>query len=295
MKDSGAANPFAMAKQTLKFLKLSFKEHHQVIYLDYPVIPKPRYGHGKVPHEDLYALMNENRSCYMKLIETFVPYSDSLSNIPLVSKDSDTDPFWDNSYIGGLNAAALYCFPALRDSRLYLEIGSGNSTKFVRKSIVDNNLSTRIVSIDPHPRAEIDAICDRVIRQPLEETDLSIFDDLGDGDILMFDGSHRCFQNSDVSVFFLEILPRLHRGVLVYIDDIYLPYDYPPEWSDRFYSEQYLLAVLLMADHGSRYKVVLPHVFIEEDEELSAAMNSLWTSVGVQRGSGNGLWLEIVN
>jgi len=61
----------------------------------------------------------------------------------------------------------------------------------------------------------------------------------------MVDNSHRCFQNSDVTVVFLDVLPRLRSGVIIYIDDVYLPYDYPPEWSMRYYSEQYLLAVVV--------------------------------------------------
>lgn len=39
-------------------------------------------------------------------------------------------------------------------------------------------------------------------RVPLEECDISVFDEMEAGDILFFDGSHRVFQNSDVVVFF---------------------------------------------------------------------------------------------
>ncbi len=30
------------------------------------------------------------------------------------------------------------------------------------------------------------------------------------------------------------------------VHDIFLPDDYPPEWADRYYSEQYLLAAWLL-------------------------------------------------
>ena len=276
-----------------KFVRRRLVEQQQPVYLDYPVDPEPRYGHGKPPHTELLAIAEASRTPSLELIASFDEFAENLAAIPVEESADDTEPFWNNTYLGGLNAAALYCLPALRSSRLYLEIGSGNSTKFVRRSITDNRLQTRITSIDPHPRAEIDRLCDRVIRKPLEAVDPGIFEELVDGDVLMLDGSHRCFQNSDVSVFFLEIMPRLPRGVLVYIDDIYLPYDYPPEWADRFYSEQYLLAAMLMADGGRRYRVVLPHVFVERDQELRAAMDSFWRRVGLDRGSGNGIWIEI--
>ena len=93
----------------------------------------------------------------------------------------------------------------------------------------------------------MDAVCDTVIRQPLETLDTAgIIENLQAGDILFVDGSHRCFTNSDVTVVFLEILPRLQPGVLVHFHDILLPYDYPPAWSRRYYSEQYLLACWLL-------------------------------------------------
>jgi hypothetical protein len=77
--------------------------------------------------------------------------------------------------------------------------------------------------LDPEPRAQIDALCDTSIRRRLEDCDLSMFDQLEAGDILFFDGSHRVFTNSDVTVFFLELMPRLKPGVIVHIHDIFLP------------------------------------------------------------------------
>ena len=65
---------------------------------------------------------------------------------------------------------------------------------------------------------------------------------LSAGDMVFIDNSHRAFQNSDVTVFFTEVLPALPAGVAYGIHDIFLPDDYPAGWSDRFYNEQYLLA-----------------------------------------------------
>jgi hypothetical protein len=97
--------------------------------------------------------------------------------------------------------------------------------------------------------AEIDRLCDSVIRRPLEELDLSIFDDLEPGDFLFIDSSHRTFSNSDVTVVFMDVLPRLRTGVIVHFHDIFWPYDYLPEWANQYYSEQYLLhSYLLGAD-----------------------------------------------
>jgi hypothetical protein len=93
--------------------------------------------------------------------------------------------------------------------------------------------------------------------------------------VLFFDGSHHAFMSSDVVVFFLEILPRLRPGVLVHVHDIFLPYDYPDEWADRYYSEQYLLALALLSP-GSRLEIVFPSAFIHRDPVLSEAVRLHW-------------------
>lgn len=273
------------------------------VFLDYPIDARPRYGYGLPPHPELYALIDSNRAAYAEALHSFERYAPQLSRIREVEDEASTEPYWRNEFIPGLDALTLYCFAAINDPALYVEIGSGNSTKFVRRSIRDNHLRTKIVSIDPCPRAEIDSICDEAIRQPLEKVDLAIFDRLAAGDILVFDGSHLVFQNSDATVFFLEIMPRLSPGVLVYIDDIFLPFDYPPSWRERFYSEQYMLAALLLGDQLNRYRVVFPNVFIDSDEELSKLASALWAKVGTSGqavvspgaygASGTGMWLKI--
>ena len=123
---------------------------------------------------------------------------------------------------------AIYSFLRSRRPATYLEIGSGNSTKFAARARQDGRLDTKIVSIDPSPRAEVDALCDEVIRSPFELADLSVLDRLVPGDIVFFDGSHRVFMNSDVAAFFLDAVPRLPAGVLIGVHDIYLPDDYEP-------------------------------------------------------------------
>jgi hypothetical protein len=208
-------------------------------------------------------------------------------------------PCWMNDWLDGLDTFALYGFVATRNPALYVEVGSGYSTKVVRRAIKDRNLRTKITSIDPNPRTEIDKLCDSVVRQPLEKCDLKVFDSLTASDILFMDGSHRCFMNSDVTVLFLEILPRLKPGVLVHLHDIFLPLDYPPYWEyqyypHRYWSEQYLLAASLLAGH-SGYEVVLPNHYISITERLAAGLDGFWSDArlaGVPHG-GSSFWIQI--
>ncbi len=176
----------------------------------------------------------------------------------------------------------------------YIEIGSGNSTKVAFKAKIEQNLSTEIISIDPMPRAEIDDLADRVIRLPFENVDFNILNELNENDILFIDNSHRILPNSDSMVFYLEILPKLKRGVIVQIHDIYLPYDYPQFMCDRFYSEQYGLAIYLLAN-AEKYNPLLPNYFIFEDKELSDLISPIWNHDNLQgvEKHGGSFWIRI--
>jgi hypothetical protein len=265
------------------------------IFLDYPFVPAPRYGYGKPPHEKLYQIFSADRARFIAALSAFRVLDSYLLQIPLTNTRDSGEPCWINKWFDGLDTLALYGFVALKKPVLYLEIGSGYSTKVVRRAVQDHKLATKITSIDPSPRTEVDALCDTVIRQPLEDVDLKQFDALSSGDILFLDGSHRCFMNSDVSVFFLDILPNLRPGVLVHIHDIDLPYDYMPERAEWYYSEQYLLAASLLAGHKN-FRVVLPNAFVSSEQDCMQPLESLWSDpklVSVPR-KGISFWLETV-
>jgi len=261
-----------------------------LLLVDYPVRPKPRYGYGKPPHPELAALLDGHRDAYAELLEQMSMRDASLAAIADTAEPASGEPQWRDRFTGGLDGIALYCFVAMREPTYFFEIGSGNSTKFVARAVRDGNLGTQIVSVDPHPRAEVDRLCNRTLRSPLEEIDLSLFDELRAGDVLYVDNSHRALQNSDVTVFFLEVLPRLAPGVLVGIDDICLPWDYPPEWRFRYYSEQYLLACYLLAG-GHRIQPVLPCAYVSADPKL---LELLTRSKSLARidPRGDAFWLE---
>jgi len=63
---------------------------------------------------------------------------------------------------------------------------------------------------------------------------------------------------------------------------------------DRFYSEQYGLAMYLLANH-KKYEPFLPNYFIYEDKELSKQIEPIWNHPnleGVER-HGCSFWLRI--
>ena len=267
-----------------------------VALLDYPIILKQRWN-SEFPHQKLYDIINEKRELYKLNLQMFLQLKNYLTNIPIRQKvdNESSEPCWINGWMPALDCVALYSFIVTHRPKIFMEVGSGNSTKFARKAIVDHNLDTKIVSIDPHPRTDINDICDEIIRNPVEEIDLQVFDRLNCNDILYIDNSHRIFMNSDATTIFLDVLPRLKAGVLVEIHDVTLPYDYPLEWIDRYYSEQYLLAAYLLAK-GEMFEIILPNAFISQDNVLKDILNPLWEKEEMKNVETHGcsFWIRII-
>ena len=279
----------------LKSVYRFFSSKFQTVFLDYPGDLKPRYGYGKAAHPELMAIIDSNRSHYKHFLMDSLKFQHQISEIKSMAEENDVNqPTWNNGMLPGLDIIALYSMLAIKRPGKYIEIGSGNSTKVAHKSKRDNDLSTEIISIDPLPRAEIDQLADVIIRKPFENIDHNVILNLEPGDILFIDNSHRILPNSDAMVFFMEILPRLKKGVIVQIHDIYLPYDYPQFMCERAYSEQYGLAIYLLAN-PSKFSSILPNYFISKDSELNKILQPIWKSNNLQgvEQHGGSFWLEI--
>jgi hypothetical protein len=242
------------------------------IRLGYAFTPKDR---GKNPFLSRIIDTPDARATYASVLRSFEQFKPYFNHIAISGNKHEETPYWLNGWIPGLDALSLYGLAATRNPSIYIEVGSGNSTKFVRQSIRDHNLKTKVVSIDPQPRANIDRLCDTIHRVRCEDLDLAIFADLPSDAVLFVDNSHRAFQNSDVTVFFTEILPALPAGVIWGVHDIFLPYDYIPDWHKRYYNEQYLLASYLLGG-ARRDEILLANWFITHDHELSNIVHGIF-------------------
>jgi len=261
----------------------------QNVFLDYKVEQRPRYGHGAPPHQRLYDLISSEDEGYAERLVKMLDYAVDIRGLGGASGFR-----WDNGYLPGLDVIALYYMIASSKPRYYIEIGGGYSTLVADMARQKYSKSTRITSIDPAPRADVIQVADVVIQRTLETADLSIFDQLSDGDILFVDNSHRILPNSDSTVFFLEILPRLSPGVIIHIHDVYWPYDYPQFMCDRFYSEQYALGVALLSN-PAMYEILLPNYYISEDPHLSDIMAHIWNYPELEKVEkhGGSFWMKV--
>ena len=174
---------------------------------------------------------------------------------------------------------------------IVIEVGAGYSTLVASKAALRNG-NTRIWVIDPYPpeflKTEIPGL-ERLMIQPVQEVPLSVFESLGQNDILFIDSTHICKTGSDVNYIVLDVLPHLCSGVLVHFHDIYLPYEYPEIWVKKekiFYSEQYLLGAFLMFNEA--FEILLSNIYLgrEYHEQLQTAF-PFSPSVG-----GGSLWLR---
>lgn len=263
--------------------------------IDYP--PReagPRYGYGRPPHDRLLTILGGAEDRYARNLEAFACYGDDLADIP--EGPTSDGLAWRNIWLPPLDLVSIYGFLRERAPNNYVEVGSGMSTLCARRAIEDGRLATRITSIDPHPRAEVDVVCDRVVREPLETLDLALFDEVGEGDVVFMDGSHRALTNSDAVAFFLDVLPVLPDGVLVGVHDMLLPDDYPSEWNDFHWSEQYLMAAYLLAE-GDRARLELATYFAHVYSDVHHVLEPVWraTAVGDVPRVGVGLWLTTAN
>jgi hypothetical protein len=265
------------------------------VYLEHPPTadPSPRFGHGRPGQAAIEAWLATRRPEYAALLTRLAAHGPAVTALPVAADPCAPEPGLVQEWLPGGDILVLYGLVRDLAPPRYVEIGSGTSTKVVARARQDGGLATRITSIDPAPRAEVDAVCDDVIRQPLEAVDPALFEDLRAGDVLFMDGSHVAFMGSDVVAFVFDVLPRLAPGVLVGIHDMFWPDDYPAEWATYSFNEQYVIGALLLGP-PSWLEPVLPVRYALGDPELGALVAPVWDRPGLEAVErlGSTLWLR---
>jgi len=199
------------------------------------------------------------------LLEALEKYRDRTSRFAN-AREEGTFSF-SNDYFTSPDAEVAYTLIRLLHPKRIIEVGSGNSTHLFREAITDGELGTKLVSVDPSPRREIESVADEVIRRRLEDLSLSESQDvLQPNDILFIDSSHEIRSGNDVVTLFLNVLPRLNCGVVIHVHDIFLPFEYPREWIIRNtlnvnWNEQYLVQAMLQG--SDQFEVLWPGHFLQ--------------------------------
>ncbi len=227
-------------------------------------LPRP----GARPAYDAVAdLFASRRAHFAELLTQLAPLAGDLRAIGAAAPPA---PRWDQSWFPRLDAAIAYGLVRLSKPKRIIEVGSGHSTRFVARAVADGGLETRILAIDPAPRADLARLPVELRRETLQAAGAAPFRDLAAGDLLMIDSSHILMPGSDVDFLLGRVLPLLPDGVWVHFHDIFLPDDYPADWDWRGYNEQLGVLALLL---GGGWEVGFSsrYVVTRMAEELAAS------------------------
>jgi len=166
-----------------------------------------------------------------------------------------------NSMFGREDAIVLFGLLSLFRPRQIVEVGSGYSTAVMLDAAEATGSTWSITCIEPYPQ-RLNSLLrpgddPEIIVAPVQDVPMGRFTDLGAGDLLFIDSTHVAKAGSDVLHLLLEVLPRLHPGVLVHVHDIFWPFSYRPEWlaEGRDWTEAYLLRALLT--ENPRWEILL--------------------------------------
>lgn len=208
----------------------------------------------------------------LKKFKKFTKEYRLFKKLPLGTDDqTDLNYYFKNLAFDGVDGLVYYCMIRLLKSDKILEVGSGWSTKIAAKAALLNK-NTELICVEPYPQPILSKGfpgLTKVIKKNVEKTSLNTFLRLKEGDILFIDSSHTVKTGGDVNYLFLEVMPRLKKGVYIHIHDIFLPNEYPREWlikENRFWNEQYLLWAFLLFNNA--FEIIYSNSYMGEKYPL---------------------------
>lgn len=184
-----------------------------------------------------------------------------------------------------VDAMILYFMMRKMRPRRYIEIGSGLSTWYCSVAAEQNakeGKPLQIKCIDPFPTRKLcftQGI--EVLAKELQDVDFHVFAELQAGDVLFVDSTHVVKIDGDVPYLYLEVLPRLQKGVIIHVHDVHFPFNtpYPPEcyifggWKwPVFWTEAMILQAFLCNNDAFRILFSTPLLSFHSEEFLQAYM-----------------------
>ncbi len=227
--------------------------------------------------------MNDERQ--LELLSIFQSrFRDEYELFPRTSTGKASEFYLDNHAFVSVDAEILYCMIRhLRPRRIY-EIGAGMSTYLSAQAVLRNEQDgcppCDLVAIEPYPNPTLkDGFpgLSRLVPKEVQDVPLSEFQKLNENDILFIDSSHVLRIGNDVQYEYLELLPRLNRGVVIHVHDIFMPAEYPKEWvigKRRFWTEQYLLQAFLAFNSSFEVLWAGSYMHLKHPERLQVAFAS---------------------
>ncbi len=209
---------------------------------------------------------------------------------------------------GQIESQVLHCFIRSQCPARIIEIGSGFSTfcmlHAARLNEQEGKRSPVITSIEPYPSKALRRLTEvHHIKQPCQVVPFSVFEELQAGDLLFIDSTHSVKVGSDVIRIYLDLIPRLKRGVFIHAHDIYLPYLYPRDALKTYFGAQETALVLALLTNNRTLRVLacLSALHYDRPQQLSRLLTDYRPQAGfeglraVNSSSGyfpSSLWLQ---
>lgn len=221
---------------------------------------------------DVIAGCKKNKKLYSQLPGIDFNIDEQIENLKLINKHckdlclpiekQENDLYYTvNGWYPLADAQVLFSRMMTNKPRRIIEIGCGFSTGFMcdinRKYF---NSSIKITCIEPNCERLMQVLGSRsneveLYNQTLQNSDISLFGELQENDILFIDSSHVAKINSDVLQIFYEILPALKKGVEIHFHDIFKNFEYADTWlkEGRCWNEAYFLRAFLQ--YNTHFKI----------------------------------------
>lgn len=175
-----------------------------------------------------------------------------------------------------------------------IEIGSGFSTLIAARTNRERlGGSMQLTCIEPYPlQFLIDGVpgVTQLRAEKIQDVPLELCAQLSAGDVLFVDTAHTVKTGGDVVWIFHEIIPRLREGVLVHIDDFFVPGEYPePRVMEGWgWNESYFVRSFLTFNTAFEVVWAQQYMLYNHLEELRTAFPGLARYIP----SGAALWLR---
>lgn len=209
----------------------------------------------------------------LDLLESIFPtYAQEINNLLVENTTNNVESKIQgiNGQVNSLVGLVWYCMVRYLQPHKIIQIGTGSFNRLITLAAFQNQnqLSRVAKSIqDPNLRAGVQGLTSLVTKHP-QQVELWEFEHLQQNDILSINSSHVVKTGGDINFLYLEALPRLREGVIVHIQDIYLPQEYPKKpIIDQafFWNEQSIVQGFLT--NNTDFKILLGTNFIRMNHQ----------------------------
>ena len=263
-----------------------FPDPQEVLLKEHEIWPKP-LPRKVIPGVEL------NEEGQLRLFREFLGYYREQPFSP--RKQDGLRYYFENENYSYSDAIFLYCMLRHLRPRRYIEVGSGFSscvTLDTDELFLGGTLNCTF--IDPQPELLLSLIKEEdkprieIIGRKVQDVDLHLFSELGEGDVLFIDSTHVSKALSDVNHLLFDVLPLLKSGVLIHVHDVFYPFVYPKDWEleKRGWNEAYVLRAFLQ--YNSAFEVYFCNTFLEYfyDAEFKREMPLC------MKNTGGSIWLR---